>query len=209
MIGAMCRRRAWWVEAAVVLVFYLAYAATRAFAPGTRVDAESNAQHLIAFERTVHVNPEHLLNHALAQADWLSVAAGYYYLSLHFAVTVGVLVTLYLRRPQLYSHARTSLVLASYVALVAFWFIPVAPPRLAEPGISDPVVQHNVFGAAHAQRGDSSLENVYAAMPSLHVGWAVWVALVGVRALPRPWGRLCGRIPAPPRWSCCRRATTT
>jgi hypothetical protein len=192
---SLVRRHAWWVEVAVVLVFYLAYASTRALAPGTRSEALDNATHVVSFERFAHLDPELWLNHALAPLDPLGALAGYYYLTLHFAVTVGALLLLYLRRPHLYAQARTSLVLASYSALVAFWFLPVAPPRLAEDGIVDVVVQHNTFGAAHAQQGGSSLENVYAAMPSLHVGWAVWVAMVVHRSFATRWRELAWLYP--------------
>jgi hypothetical protein len=126
---------------------------------------------------------------------WLSAAAGYYYLTLHFAVTIAVLALLYLRRPELYARARSSLMLASTGALLAFWLLPVAPPRLAERGIIDLVVRHNVFNAAEAQRGHSPLENVYAAMPSLHVGWAVWAAMIAQRSLVTRWRRLAWAYP--------------
>lgn len=180
----LVRRHTWWVEIAVVLAFYLAYASTRALAPGTASDAAANAQHVLSVERWAHLHPEVWLNHLLAPFGWLAALAGYYYLTLHFLVTVLALVFVYLRRPDLYARMRTSLTLASVSALFAFWFLPVAPPRLAENGIDDVVVQHNTFGAANAQSGGSPLENVYAAMPSLHVGWALWVALVTVRSWP-------------------------
>lgn len=180
-------RHTWWVELGVVLTFYLAYEATRALAPDAPNQAQSNASHLLSVERIVHLTPERTLNRALATLSWLSTAAGYYYLTLHFAVTVVALALLYLTRPHLYARARSSLVLASYAALLAFWFVPVAPPRLAERGIVDVVVRQNVYGMGNVQRGHSPLENVYAAMPSLHVGWALWAALAAHRACPAPW----------------------
>ena len=191
----LARRHTWWVEVAVVLAFYLAYASTRALAPGAKSDALANAGRVVSFERNVHLDPELWLNHLLAPINWLGALAGYYYLTLHFAVTVAALVWVYLRRSQLYAQARTSLVLASFGALFSFWFVPLAPPRLAESGIVDVVVQHNTFGAAAAQQGRSSVENVYAAMPSLHVGWALWVALVVHRSFGSRWRELAWLYP--------------
>jgi hypothetical protein len=191
----LTRRHAWWVEVGIVLAFYLAYASTRALAPGTKDDALANANDVVSMEHTLHLNPEIWLNHALAPVNWLAALAGYYYLTLHFAVTVAALAWVYLRRPHLYAQARTSLVVASYSALLSFWFLPVAPPRLAEDGIVDVVVQHNTFGAANAQQGGSALENVYAAMPSLHVGWALWVALVVHRSFGSRWRHLAWLYP--------------
>jgi PAP2 superfamily len=191
----LVRRHTWWAEVAVVLAFYLAYASTRALAPGTEAAAAANARRVLAVERWAHLHPEAWLNHLLAPTGWLAALAGYYYLTLHFLVTVLALVFLYLRRPDLYARMRTSLTLASVSALFAFWFLPVAPPRLAESGIDDVVVQHNTFGAANAQSGGSPLENVYAAMPSLHVGWALWVALAVVRSWPSRWTALAWLYP--------------
>ncbi|HZC70594.1 MAG TPA: phosphatase PAP2 family protein [Jatrophihabitans sp.] len=192
----LMRRYMWWVEVGAVLAFYFAYEATRALAPATPAQARSNADEVLSVEHVVHLSPERGLNRALATLSWLSTAAGYYYLTLHFAVTVVVLALLYLGRPQMYARARSSLVVASFAALLAFWFVPVAPPRLAEHGIVDVVVRQNVYGMARAQRGHSPLENVYAAMPSLHVGWALWVALVAQRAFRGPWRHLGWAYPA-------------
>jgi hypothetical protein len=184
------------MEVGVVLAFYLGYEATRALAPAVPTQAQANADHVLSLERLVHATPERALNRDLAGQTWLSTAAGYYYLTLHFAVTAVVLTLLYLGRPTLYGRARSSLLVASCVALLAFWFLPVAPPRLAEQGIIDVVVRQDVYGMAHAQRGQSPMENVYAAMPSLHVGWALWAALAGRRAFRTPWRHLAWAYPA-------------
>jgi hypothetical protein len=80
-------------------------------------------------------------------------------------------------------------VTASFSALFVFWLFPVAPPRLAAPGMTDIVVKHNVFNAAHAATSGGFVD-IYAALPSLHVGWAVWVALCLYRANPRLRWRL-------------------
>jgi hypothetical protein len=80
--------------------------------------SSSRADHLLSFEHAAHLDPERVLNRALAPVSWLSAAAGYY-LTLHFAVTLAALALLYFRHPHLYAKARTSLVPASYTAGVA------------------------------------------------------------------------------------------
>jgi PAP2 superfamily len=111
----------------------------------------------------------------------LGVLAGCYYAILHFAVTIIALVWLYRRHRALYRHARTVLITASTASLLVFWFYPVAPPRLAMHGLEDTVVTHNVLGAGHAA-STGTFVDLYAALPSLHVGWAFWVAATIVRA---------------------------
>lgn len=188
--GVLLRRYPWWTEIVVVVCFAGAYEATRALAPAAPARAMSNAHQLLTMERALGLTPEGALNRSLATLDWLSTAASYYYLTLHFAVTFVALALLYRGRPHLYARARSALVVASYVALLAYWFLPVAPPRFAEPGIVDVVVRHHAFGMGGSHRGHSSLADVYAAMPSLHVGWALWVALAAHRAWRTPWRHL-------------------
>src|SRR5262245_51447680 len=131
--GVLLRRYRWWSEIVVVAFFAVAYEATRALAPSDPVRAMSNAHQMLALERVLGISPEGALNRWLVTWGWLSTAASYYYLTFHFAITFVALGLLYCGRPQLYARARSSLVLASYVALLAYWFLPVAPPRFAEP----------------------------------------------------------------------------
>jgi hypothetical protein len=58
------------------------------------------------------------------------VPSAYFYATLHFIVTAGVLVWLYRRHPDSYRTARQVLVIATVACLVGFWLCPTAPPRL-------------------------------------------------------------------------------
>jgi hypothetical protein len=83
------------------------------------------------------------------------------------------LLWLHRRRPDGFPLVRTSLLLASGLAIVGFLVYPTAPPRLAGVGISDTVSGRHV----DLNRGlVSSLYNPYAAVPSMHVGYALIVA---------------------------------
>ena len=125
----------------------------------------------------------------------LADAAGYYYGLAHFLVTPLVLAWLYLRRPAAFPRLRSGLVLATAVANVVFWAWPAAPPRFSVPGMTDILVTRDILGAAHP-RGATSLVNLYAAMPSLHVAWAAWCALAVVTACRSRWRRLAWLYPA-------------
>lgn len=161
--------------------WYGGYEGVRAASP-TQVDAaHRHAERLLGFERWAHLDPERTLNRFVSGSSDLGVLAGCYYATLHIAVTVIALVWLYRRHRALYRHARTVLVAASTASLLVFWFYPVAPPRLAMHGLEDTVVVHNVFGAGHAA-STGTFVDLYAALPSLHVGWAFWVAAAIVRA---------------------------
>lgn len=171
----------WWCELLFVAAWYLGYETVRAASPTHADAARTHAHQLISIERWAHLNPERTLNGIVSGSGWLSVLSGYYYATLHFAVTPVVLIWLYRRHRSLYRRARTVLMGASAASLLMFWFYPVAPPRFAMHGLDDVVATHNVFGAGHAATSGPFID-LYAALPSLHVGWAFWVAAVIVSA---------------------------
>lgn len=179
--GGSGRRLHWWRELLLVAAWYVGYELVRAASPKQVGAAYQHADQLLGFERWAHLDPERTLNRLASGDSHLGALAGYYYGTLHFAVTPLVLIWLYWRHRALYRRARTVLVSASVASLAIFWFYPVAPPRLAMPGLDDIVASHNVFGAAHAA-STGTFVDLYAALPSLHVGWAFWVALAVVRA---------------------------
>ena len=104
--------------------------------------------------------------HALPGFDLLSIS----YLTFHLAVTVVVLLWLHRRRPAAFPIVRTTLVIASGLALVGYLVYPTAPPRMAGIGIADTV------SGGHVDLNSglvSSLYNPYAAVPSMHFGYAL------------------------------------
>jgi len=182
-------RMTWWREVLLLVTWYELYELGRRLTPAHPRLALAHARGVMSLENHLHIGVERSINEVFAQHGWLGAAAGYWYALAHFVVTVGVLIWLYLRRPNLYRSARTILVLASVAAIVVFWLYPVAPPRLAESGLIDTNVVHNIFGVAHAEKSGGFV-NIYAAVHSLHAGWAIWVAATLTRAFPRSKARL-------------------
>jgi hypothetical protein len=119
---------------------------------------------------------------------------GVAYLTLHLAVTAGVLLWLHQRRPAAFPFIRTTLLLASGLALVGFLVYPTVPPRLAGIGIADTVSN----GHVNLNRGlVSSLYNPYAAVPSMHIGYALIVGAILLRHGRRPLVRALGALYPP------------
>jgi hypothetical protein len=109
----------------------------------------------------------------------------YYYATLHFIVTIGTLLWLYWRRPDAYRAARTALYAATVLALVGFYAYALAPPRfLSGDGFIDTVVVHHTWGS-WASGPVTNVSNQFAAMPSIHIAWSTWCAVVLYR-LARP-----------------------
>jgi hypothetical protein len=170
-----------WVEVLVLALGYTLYQFVQILVTGSRQSAVARATWLWSTERRLHLNPEVWLNHFVAQRHGLVVITGLYYGILHFSVTPLVLIWLRARRPESYIFLRNTFVGASMAALVVYWLVPLAPPRLSVPGVIDTLKVNDILSAG-SPSGPAALANQYAAMPSLHVAWAVWVALAVVVA---------------------------
>ena len=103
-------------------------------------------------------------------------------------VTLGLLGWLWFRRVDLYRPLRNSLVLVNALAFVVFWRYPVAPPRMLD-GFTDVVSATGAVGSYHTG-ALASHANELAAMPSLHIAWAVWCTLVIWQLSTRRWARV-------------------
>jgi membrane-associated phospholipid phosphatase len=169
----------WPGEVLLVGVFYGAYDATRGLRHGSVAAANHNGWLLLHAERHLHLAPEHGLNELLWRLPGLAVPSAYFYATLHFIVTPAVLIWLYRRHPKHYRRARTVLAIATVTALVGFWLYPATPPRLLPAsGIRDTLADVHQWGwwsgPTSAPRGFGGLANEFAAMPSLHMAWALW-----------------------------------
>jgi hypothetical protein len=180
-------RRPWLRELALVLAAYWLYSLVRNLAPRHRVEAVERARDIAGLERSLHVDLEHTLNAAVAARPWLAQVFDYYYAALHLAVTAALLVWLWRRRPDIYPALRRAWLATNGVALLCFWLYPLAPPRLV-PGFVDTVATFHTWGSLGTPAVDR-VSNQFAAMPSLHVGWAVWCAVAVSMATRRRWVR--------------------
>jgi hypothetical protein len=186
------RHPKWWQEIGFILAVYLLYSLVRDNVPSHEVAAYNRAKSVLSIERYLHIDVEHTLNHFVAAHAWLAYTCNYYYATLHFVVTIGVLVWLYIKHPLRYRSIRTVLIATNLTALVGFWFISLAPPRML-PGFVDTLVKFHTWGSV-ASTSIAKESNQYAAMPSLHVGWALWCTLAIVTLAERRWVRVLGVI---------------
>jgi len=169
-------RYGWITEVGFIASFYLAYEMLRAFRHTAPTVAITRGRGIARTEAWLHLDVERSANAFVTAHTGLADAAGYYYATLHFSVTPVALAWLWWRHRDRYQRWRNVLTVATVAGLITYWALPVAPPRLALAGLTDTLAARNIFGAANPH-GVTGLVNVYAAMPSLHVGWAFWVAL--------------------------------
>jgi hypothetical protein len=160
------------VETLLVLGFYGVYESGRGLVAGNRATAVEHARSVASLERALHVFVEAHVQHAARAVPGLVSVLGLAYLTLHLTVTAGLLLWLHRRRPANFAFVRTTLLVSSVLALVGFMLFPTAPPRLAGLGITDTVSGRHVDLNTGLV---SSLYNPFAAVPSLHMGYALVV----------------------------------
>lgn len=173
--------RGWW-ELSLLAMLYVGYSATRLVASDDVAAAVDRAGALLRTEAWAGVDLERPVNQLFLEHGWLGMLGSYHYATAHYLVTLVAVVVLHRRGGARYLPARRALVAATLVALAVYVVLPVAPPRLSGLGHGDVLALHATAGwwgtDASAPQGLGELTNELAAMPSMHAGWALWVALV-------------------------------
>jgi membrane-associated phospholipid phosphatase len=141
-----------------------------------------HGQALLSLEQRFDIAPELYLNHWLDHHHALAYVASDFYDNAIFGVTLGLAAWIWWRRPDIYRPLRNYLVLANVIGFAVFWLYPVAPPRML-PHFVDIVANAGGLGAWHNTLITHA--DQLAAMPSMHLAWAVWCSLV-VWRLARP-----------------------
>lgn len=180
-------------QLSLFVLAYGLYELVRGVVDGNDVARASwNATRVIDLERALHVFVEPQVQAWALQRHWLIDIADAIYLNAHTIVTVGALAFIYMRRNDSFYFVRNTFMIAMAIALVGYALYPTAPPRLMPLwGFVDTVQE---FTGVRVQYGPGSdLLNLYAAIPSMHVCFALLVAwpmtrLVRRRAVRIAWG---------------------
>jgi membrane-associated phospholipid phosphatase len=165
---------------------YWLYRLVRGLVDGRAADAFDNARELIGIERSLDLFFEPAVHHWASSQVWLQDAASWMYVNSHFAVTTLTLAYLYLRRNRSFYFVRNMFMVAMAIALALYLVFPTAPPRLMpEWGFGDPVAHFT--GVTARDSAANVLYNPYAAVPSMHVAFALLIAVPMARVVRRRW----------------------
>lgn len=174
-----------------VLIFaaaYYAYRLTRGVVddPAAATQAFENARALISIERTLGLFVEPTLQ--AATGGLLLDFASWMYINTQTTVTVGALLWIYLFRNNSFYFVRNMFLVAFALALVGYVVFPTAPPRfMPEWGFTDAVAQFT--GVPSDSVVADALFNPYAAVPSMHVAFAVMIAIPLMHLVRHPAAR--------------------
>ena len=136
-----------------------------------------DAMRIIDIERTLHVFIEPSVQAWALNEHWLMDGLDWIYLNGHFIVTFAVLAFIYARRNDSFYFVRNMFMIAMALAVIGYWLYPTAPPRLMpEWGFTDAISQFVTGGRGSIDFGPTkAFVNFYAAVPSMHVCFAVMI----------------------------------
>jgi membrane-associated phospholipid phosphatase len=196
LIEARVLPRGWQDLFRQVLLFvgaYVLYALVRGIIDGGNPYRPfGNAMKIINLERVLHVFVEPSIQSWALNKHWLMDFADWTYVNAHYVVTACVLLFIYVRRNESFYFVRNTFMIAMAIALFGYWLYPTAPPRLMpEWGFTDSISQ---FLGGWVDRGAGhAFLNFYAAVPSMHVCFALMVGW--------PMMRLVASRPAKVAWA--------
>jgi hypothetical protein len=181
-------------ELALFLLAYLLYSAGRFVAIGDAGTAIDNAHGIVDLEHSLDVDVEGGVQNAL-DGIWLLWLLNHLYLAAQLVVVPGALVVLFRRSRTHYEMLRNTILATWLVALPIYALFPVAPPRLADIGLVDTITAQT--GVALDSKLTTKMFNEYAAVPSLHAGFAVAVSFALAAMATRPRSKVAAWLWAP------------
>lgn len=184
--------RAFALEAALVLSLYALWHWVGTITVTQSDGAVANADRIRGWEHAWHFPSEVAWQRAILGHPWLVQAANVFYAVVHVPALIAFLVWLFLRHRDRYPAIRNVIAFTTLGCLL-IQLVPVAPPRLvANLGFVDTA---RVYGQSVYGSTGLSADQV-AAMPSLHVAWAMIVGAGVVLASTSRWRWLVLAHPA-------------
>jgi hypothetical protein len=191
------------LEIGLVAVAFLLYFLVRGAVVDRDVEALRNANHVIDFERTIGIFWEPRLQEMVLHRQALISLFNFIYFWLDFPLIVGVGLWMYFFRRHEYTITRDAILLSGAISLVLYNFFPVMPPRLLPTGeFVGTIEKYNDL--SYQAQSLSAFVNPYAAVPSLHFGWAMIIGaamfvtmrnpLLRVFGLLLPWAQLAAIV---------------
>ena len=165
---------------------YWLYRIVRGMTDGRVAEAFGHARELIGLERALGLFIEPAVHAWGEGTDWLIDGASWAYVNSHFTVTTVTLAFIYLRRNASFYFIRNMFMVAMGIALVLYAAYPTAPPRfMPEWGFSDSVAKFTGLTAEGSSA--DALYNPFAAVPSMHVAFALMLAVPMASMTRRRW----------------------
>jgi hypothetical protein len=190
-------------EIGLVAIAFLLYFAVRGLVVDRAGEALANANDIIELERSLGIFWEPRLQDLIIDHRWAVQLMNFVYFWLDFPLIVLVGLIMYFTRQHIYTVTRDALLLSGALSLLIYNFYPVMPPRLL-PGDEFVGTIEKYSDLSYQASSTQAFVNPYAAVPSLHFGWAMILGgamflafknpVVRVFALLLPWAQLAAIV---------------
>lgn len=165
-------------ETAVVCSLFALWQLANGLTHGHEQGGLAHGRDVWHLERAMHLPSEASAQQLILGHHTVVRAVNYYYATAHLTGMVVFLVWLWLRHRDRYAQWRNVVAVFTGLSLLVE-MVPVAPPRLiGNTGLVDTAM---LYGQSVYTFVGSNLADQYAALPSIHVGWAVLIAIAVVR----------------------------
>lgn len=183
------------LELVLIASMMVIYQGIRHLADGQLGVAFRHADWVWEVERSLRLPSEAAIQHWALSWGATAKLANLYYVGVHFPGTIVAMVWLWIRHRPDYLRMRTEMAVLTGTALFVHVIFPLAPPRLVNSfGMVDTMILTGP--SAYPDNSTAGVANQFAAMPSLHVGWALLVAIAVIRVTNSPWRWLALAHPA-------------
>jgi len=184
----------WYTEFAIIASVYVIYETVRNISKGKPSVAYDHAIQVMSWQSSLGLNHEKTIQDWALNSTALIVVSNYYYGIAYIACTILILLWLYRQRSDDYPLWRNTLLVGTVLGLVGFATYPLMPPRLLDASgfahqsydFVDTLVRYPTFWSFDSE-AMKSISNQFAAMPSLHCGWAFWGAAALLPRVRSPW----------------------
>ena len=176
------------VQLSLFVMADILYETVRGVAESNAAVAFANARTIVEVEQSTGLFFEQgLQTWAMGQRALIDFA-NFMYVNSHFVITTTVLVWLYLRHNERFYFVRNMFMVAMGLALVGYILMPTAPPRFfPELGFVDTIAYY--VNVQHDSGLVALFFNPYAAVPSMHVAFALMVAVPAMLVVRRRWAK--------------------
>jgi hypothetical protein len=174
------------IQIGIFLFAYLLYSAARWVTVGDLATARAHAEWIVHLEDHLGIGDEASVQRALS-GSWAIWVLNHLYLAAQLVVVPGALIFLYRRSRPIYERLRNTILATWLISIPVYAFFPVAPPRLADIGLVDTITTQTGF--AMDSKLTTSFYNQLAAVPSLHVGFAVAVGVAIAASVRNPFAK--------------------
>ena len=176
----------------IMVACYAAYDVSRALAQGREAVALANGVFFMNLEKALGIWWEPWIQGRVSELGWLMSFLVWAYANMHLPLIIGAMVWVFTQRRSSWTLYRNWFLAMNFVAVIVFALLPTAPPRMIfTSGVADINFLH---GVRTQILENGLLANPFAAMPSLHFGYALFIGIMLCSLGRQRWVRYGGFV---------------